>query len=127
MPIRRIPELGSFEHQQNVKDKDLSTPPGAPAEGDRYIVAAGGTGAWAGQDGKIAYYFNAAWLFDTPVEGWRLWIEDENKFYFHNGTVWAEEPSGDMTKAQYDSNNDGVVDAAGTYNPALKAITFNFP
>lgn len=125
--VRRLPELGSFEHQQNVKDKDLATPPVSPAEGDRYIVATGGTGAWAGQDGKIAYYFSAAWVFDTPGEGWRLWIEDENLFYYHSGTAWVAEPVGDMTKAVYDTNDDGVVDAAGVYNASLKAIVMTFP
>ena len=30
-----------------AKDKDLSTPPGSPAAGDVYIVAASPTGAWA--------------------------------------------------------------------------------
>ena len=31
--------------QISVKDRDLAAPPGAPAEGDRYIVAAAATGA----------------------------------------------------------------------------------
>ena len=34
--------------QASVIDKDLTTPPGSPAEGDCYIVAATGTGAWTG-------------------------------------------------------------------------------
>jgi len=37
-----------------VLDKDLATPPGSPADGNRYIVAASPTGAWTGQAGKIA-------------------------------------------------------------------------
>lgn len=127
MPVRRIPELSVFEAQQNVKDKDLATPPGSPAEGDRYIVATGGTGAWAGQDGKIAYYFTAAWVFDTPTEGFRLWIEDENKFYHHDGTAWVASPDGDLKKSVYDTNNDGSVDSAGVFNASLKAIVMTFP
>jgi Protein of unknown function (DUF2793) len=31
-----------------VQDRDLATPPGSPADGQRWIVAASPTGAWAG-------------------------------------------------------------------------------
>ena len=34
--------------QLAVIDTTLTVPPGSPAEGDRYIVADGATGAWAG-------------------------------------------------------------------------------
>lgn len=56
--------------QLAAKDRDLTAPPGAPAEGDRYIVAAAPTGAWAGQAGKIAIYQDGGWSFLTPREGW---------------------------------------------------------
>ena len=35
-----------IDWQDSVLDKNLSTPPVSPSTGDRYIVAAGGTGAW---------------------------------------------------------------------------------
>lgn len=35
-------------------DRDLAGPPPAPADGARYIVAAGAMGAWSGQPGRIA-------------------------------------------------------------------------
>ena len=38
----------------SVKDRDLATPPASPTDGDRYIVAAAATGAWAGKTGQIA-------------------------------------------------------------------------
>jgi hypothetical protein len=46
-----------------------SAPPGSPAEGDRYIVAPTGTGAWAGQDNAIALYVGSQWAFAAPVTG----------------------------------------------------------
>ena len=46
--------------QQMALDKDLATPPGSPANGDRYIVAASPTGAWAGQAGMLAAYQDGA-------------------------------------------------------------------
>ena len=59
--------------QLMVLDKDLTSPPGSPADGARYIVAASPTGAWAGQAGKIAAYQDGAWAFYAPREGWLAW------------------------------------------------------
>lgn len=71
-----------------VKDRDLATPPGSPAEGDVYIVAASPTGDWAGQAGKIAYY-NSGWKFIAPLEGCTLWVNDENITYSYDGAAWT--------------------------------------
>src|SRR5438876_1936649 len=75
--------------QLMVLDKDLASPPGSPADGDRYIVASSPTGAWAGQAGKVAAYQDGAWAFFTPREGWLAWVADEDKLYFHDGSAWA--------------------------------------
>ena len=56
--------------QLAVLDASLTAPPGSPAEGDRYIVAAGATGAWAGKDGEVATWVDGAWIFATPETGW---------------------------------------------------------
>lgn len=73
----------------SVKDRDLATPPGSPANGDRYIVASSPTGAWAGQAGKIAAWQDGAWAFYTAKTGWRIWIEDEAVLVIFNGTAYA--------------------------------------
>ena len=62
----------------SIKDRDLAAPPGSPADGDCYIVAASPTGAWSGQAGKIAFYMNTGWEFIAVKEGMAFWIEDEN-------------------------------------------------
>lgn len=59
----------------------LATPPGSPTLGDRYIVGASATGAWAGKDGKIVVYQKdetntSAWAFFTPQEGWGAKVLD---------------------------------------------------
>ena len=46
-----------------VLSRTTTAPPGSPADGDAYIVAAGATGAWAGHDDEIAYWFQSAWNF----------------------------------------------------------------
>ena len=60
--------------QMTVLDRNLTAPPASPIEGDRYIVAASPTGAWAGQTNKIACYQDGAWLFYAPKEGWIAWL-----------------------------------------------------
>ncbi len=72
-----------------VKDRDLTAPPASPADGERYLVATGATGGWAGQDGKIAAYQDGVWRFYAPREGWRCWVDDENALLIHDGTAWA--------------------------------------
>lgn len=76
-----------------VKDKDLTAPPGSPASGDTYIVAASPTGAWAGQAKNIAAYINSAWVFFVPKKGWTFHVEDESKDYQFDATNWVEKTS----------------------------------
>ena len=63
--------------QLSVLDRDLTAPPGSPADGDRYIVASGATGDWAGWDLNVALWTDGVWLRLPPRTGWRVWIEDE--------------------------------------------------
>jgi len=75
--------------QTRVKDKDLTAPPGSPAEGDRYIVASVASGDWTGQEDNIAFFFGNTWNFITPLQGWRAFVEDESVEYNFNGTAWV--------------------------------------
>lgn len=128
MPTQyRVPVLEKFSFQPPVKDKDLGTPPGSPVKGDRYIVAASGTGAWVGQDKNIAWYDGTVWKFDVPAEGWLVHVDDEDKFYRFSGLNWVLMPQGDMTKSQYDNDDNGVVDAAGDFDAQLNTIIMRFP
>lgn len=69
--------IGRFAFHLSVKDRDLAAPPGAPAAGDSYIVAAAATGAWAGKETQVAVWDGAAWVFGVPRLGWKAYIEDE--------------------------------------------------
>ncbi len=73
-----------------VLDKDLATPPGSPADGSRYIVAASPTGAWTGNADHIAAWQDGAWAFYAPREGWLAWVADEDKLYAFSGSAWVE-------------------------------------
>jgi hypothetical protein len=72
-----------------IKDKDLATPPGSPADGDAYIVAASPTGAWAGKAKYVAFYMTTEWKFIAPVEGFRAYAQDEDADYEYDGSAWA--------------------------------------
>lgn len=76
--------------QLSVIDRDLTAPPGSPSEGDRYVVASGATGAWAGQDLKVAAWLDGAWEFFAPQEGWLAWPRDEDKLLIWNGSAWVD-------------------------------------
>ncbi|MDO5704255.1 MAG: DUF2793 domain-containing protein [Paracoccus sp. (in: a-proteobacteria)] len=74
--------------QLSVLDRDLTAPPGSPAEGDRYIPASGATGAWAGWDGSIAYWIDGAWMRILPAPGWLAWVADEAQAFVWTGSAW---------------------------------------
>lgn len=78
--------------QLSVLDKDLTAPPGSPAEGDTYIVASGATGAWLGWDKRVARHIDGEWRSYLPGQGngagWLAWVLDEDAMYRFDGTDW---------------------------------------
>ncbi len=76
----------------SVLDKDLTTPPGSPADGDAYIVAATATGAWVGWEGSIAQAVDGGWRRHLPIEGLSTWVADEEKIYVYEDSAWRITP-----------------------------------
>ena len=93
--------------QPVVLDKDLATPPGSPANGAAYIVAASATGAWSGKDGQIAYWLTAAgaWTFAETRAGWEVRVADEldahgaPTMYEKSSAGWVVPDPGTVTAA----------------------------
>ena len=106
------------------KDRDLAAPPGSPADGDCYLVAASPTGAWAGQAGKIAYRLNTAWKFITAIEGFTAWVNDENVFIGYDGAAWSvmASPSGVYIPLSY-LDTDGTLTANSDAKVASQKAT----
>jgi|GEM_PF-2624753 len=75
--------------QLAVLDRDLSTPPGSPSEGQRWIVGASPTGAWAGHADHIAAWKDSAWQFSVPKTGWLAYVVDENSLLAWDGSAWV--------------------------------------
>lgn len=78
--------------QDPVLDKELVTSP-APVIGERYIIAGTG-GAWSG--GTIDDVAECTddspetWDFQTPLEGWVSYVDDEDTAYRFNGSGWVK-------------------------------------
>lgn len=75
--------------QLAVTDRTRTTPPTAPVEGDRHIIAAPATGVWADRAGQIACYWGGAWLFLIPQEGWTARIVAESLTVAWQGGAWV--------------------------------------
>jgi hypothetical protein len=78
-----------------VLNTTLAAPPGSPANGDAYIVAASGSGAWAGKDHQLAVWttdnpaaLSGEWEFYPAHPGWQAWSVAALRFFFWNGTAW---------------------------------------
>lgn len=71
-------------------DRDLSAPPGSPADGDTYLVKAAGSGDWIGQDGRIAFAVDGAWRFYAPYTGLIAYVVDEGVLLVYNGSAWVD-------------------------------------
>lgn len=86
--------------QLAVLSRSLSAPPAAPAEGDRYIVKAAGSGAFAGKDDQIAQYLDGGWSFYVPQTGWLAFIADEAMLAVWTGSAWVSAAASGLTALQ---------------------------
>ncbi|NBS66857.1 MAG: DUF2793 domain-containing protein [Betaproteobacteria bacterium] len=75
--------------QLSVKSRAVAVPPGTPANGDRYIVGASPSGAWAGKAAQVAVRIEGAWTFFVPKIGWTCFIEDESVLSAYKATGWS--------------------------------------
>lgn len=82
-------KLGRVGFHLMIKDRDLTAPPGTPAAGDAYIPAATASGDWLGQEGNVAIWDGAAWVFYTPGIGWVAYLEDEEKLSAYKAAGWS--------------------------------------
>ena len=73
----------------SVKDRDLTTPPASPANGDRYLIPAAATGVWAGKTNQIAVRIEGVWEYHAPKVGWLCYIEDEAKLSAYKFAGWS--------------------------------------
>lgn len=75
-----------------VESADIGVPPASPVAGQCWIVGAGGSGAWAGQDGAIAGWTPGGWRFVTPRAGLAVAVADRGHAMIHDGSGWRDGP-----------------------------------
>ena len=71
-----------------VQSATLSAPPASPGDGQCWIVAAGGTGAWAGHDLSIAAWQDGAWSFYPPTKGMPAYNDATGNLTVWTGSAW---------------------------------------
>jgi hypothetical protein len=98
----------------------LSTPPGSPTAGARYIVTASPLGAWStfAQHDIAEATGQGTWFKYTPATniGWMAYVQDESRYYSLVGSAWVESAVsiGSLTAATGLADSDLVrVERAG--------------
>ncbi|MEP3477404.1 MAG: DUF2793 domain-containing protein [Hyphomicrobiales bacterium] len=112
----------------SVLDRDLSTPPTSPNEGDRFLVASNAIGDWSGQDHSVAAFQDGAWIFYTPNTGWLAWIVDEAILVGWDGSNWvvSSGSSGGGTSTNLNPATGGLVGVNATADPTNR-LSVNSP
>jgi hypothetical protein len=101
--MARIPALSAGDEETylvaleaGITGYGTNTPPGGPAANETYIVGSSPTGAWVGNENKIACYISSAWVFlpasgaiGTSHRGLRVGGAASDAFYLFNGTAWS--------------------------------------
>lgn len=101
--------------QLSVLDRDASNPPASPAEGDRYIVGASPSGAWAGMSNAVAVWLGGAWTFRQPETGWLAWVVDEADALVWSGAEWT--PLSSLETSLQNLERVGIAMSADAGNP----------
>jgi hypothetical protein len=76
--------------QLSVKSAALTSAPPLPVEGDRYLVASGALGVWAGWDLNIALYSDGSWLKLVPRSGWICFDEATGAVLVKQAAGWTD-------------------------------------
>jgi hypothetical protein len=107
-----------------VRDMTRTAPPASPAEGQRHVVAAAATGAWAGQGNAIASWQDGAWAFLPAKSGWCVWSVADDLMMVFDGAAWralGAPPLDNVTHLGINAVADGSNRLSVTSNAALFA------
>ena len=94
-----------------VQGFEQITPPASPETGALYALGATPQGAWAGQGGRLALWWDAAWRFFVPQEGWRAGLAGSAQGFVHQAGAWVAQEIATDNLAQI-----GVNTTADTTN-----------
>jgi hypothetical protein len=109
--------------QLSVKDRDLTSPPGSPSDGDRYIPASGASGDWEDWDQNVAWYVDGVWTKLVPRGGWIAFVEDEALVLIHDGSSWIKLPAATETWQVLRASAVAVSHTGTTAKTTLATVT----
>jgi hypothetical protein len=92
----------------SVASRALAAPPADAETGERHIVGAAPTGAWAGHAGAVAEREEGAWRFLVPRSGWLAWVEDETCLLVHDGAGWSHAEIRGTSRLGVNATADGT-------------------
>lgn len=81
--------IGQQSMPLHVLSRSLIEPPESPVARDVYIPAESASGAWEGQDGTVAVWDGAAWVFIAPLPGRLAVVEDEGVLCARLSSGWS--------------------------------------
>jgi len=113
----RVPVLDSFSWQEPVISKTIRDVQISPIRGHRYIVPdniVSVENPWINQKDKIAWYDGCVWKFDTPINGWYVYVQDESKLYKYAGENWRSEESSSVVTIELNVDGNRTDDYVET-------------
>lgn len=111
--------------QLAVISRTVATPPVSPLEGNRYLIAASPTGAWAGHAGEVAFFYGGTWQFATPKTGWRVFVQAEAALLVFDGSNWSAVGGGGPLQNVPLVGINTTADAANKLAVASDNVLFN--
>jgi hypothetical protein len=111
--------------QLSIDARNVTIPPAEPDDGLRLIVGPGASGAFAGQDGAIAWFDAGAWRFITPKAGFLAYDAGEAALLMHDGAAWRDLEELIAFPEIYDQLGIGTApDAQNPFAAKLNAALF---
>ena len=119
--FRRLDALA----QLAVRSRTVTAEPGAPAEGDAYILPSGANGAaWDNYtQGNLAVFQDGAWVEIAALEGLRAWVSDDEELVVFDGAAWSEISGAASGAAQFGVNTS--ADATNRLSVKSDAVLFS--
>lgn len=108
----------------HVASSALQAPPAAPNDGQCWIVAPGGTGAWLGRDLNVAAWQDGAWIFYPPNLGFVAYVDALQAALMWNGSAWVPLLGGITQLALATLGLGTAADPANPLSAKLNAALF---
>lgn len=112
-----------------IRTASRASPPADAKNGDMYIVATGGSGAWANADGLLALLVDDKWTFYQPKKGLRTYLQSTKRFVWFDGSNWVNEADGSDATNPTPENNPKQYHVAVTipYQPSNSELLLFMP